>query len=51
MSAVLRAQWPVPANVRAFTTLRHGAGVSRAPFDAFNLGNRLAADGEAQKRR
>ena len=46
MSAVLRAQWPVPANVRAFTTLRHGAGVSRAPFDAFNLGNRLAADGD-----
>ncbi len=46
MSAVLRAQWPVPAKVRAFTTLRHGAGVSPAPFDAFNLGNHFAADGD-----
>lgn len=46
MSAALRAQWPVPANVRAFTTLRHGAGVSLAPFDEFNLGNRHAADGD-----
>ena len=46
MSAALRAQWPVPAKVRAFTTLRHGAGVSLAPFDTFNLGNRLAADGD-----
>ncbi len=46
MSAVLRAQWPVPAKVRAFTTLRHGAGVSLAPFDEFNLGNRFAADGD-----
>ena len=46
MSAVLQAQWPVPAKVHAFTTLRHGAGGSRAPFDTFNLGNRLAADGD-----
>jgi len=46
MSAALRAQWPVPANVHAFTTLRHGAGVSPAPFDDFNLGNRHAADGD-----
>ena len=41
MSAALRARWPVPANVGAFTTLRHGAGVSAAPFDHFNLGNRM----------
>lgn len=42
----LRADWPVPAGVHAFTTLRHGAGVSQAPFDTFNLGNRHAADGD-----
>ena len=29
----------LPANVRAFTTLRSGAGASAAPFDTFNLGN------------
>jgi YfiH family protein len=46
MSAALRAQWPVPANVHAFTTLRRGAGASVAPFDEFNLGNRHAADGD-----
>jgi hypothetical protein len=32
--------------VRAFTTLRHGAGVSSPPFDTFNFGNRYAADGD-----
>jgi YfiH family protein len=47
MSAALRAQWPVPANVRAFTTLRHGAGVSVAPFDGFNLGARCGDDAQA----
>ena len=46
MSAVLQAQWPAPAGVRAFTTMRHGAGVSLAPFDDFNLGNRHAVDGD-----
>ncbi|CAN7222722.1 peptidoglycan editing factor PgeF [Pseudoxanthomonas sp. LjRoot168] len=40
------ADWPAPAGVHAFTTLRHGAGVSRAPFDHFNLGNKYAADGD-----
>ena len=40
------ATWPAPAGVHAFTTLRHGAGVSQAPFDAFNLGNKYAADGD-----
>lgn len=47
MSAVLRAQWPIPANVHAFTTLRHGAGVSLAPFDEFNLGARCGDDAQA----
>ena len=42
----LPADWPAPPGVRAFTTLRHGAGASRAPFDTFNLGNRTAADGD-----
>ena len=42
----LRADWPAPPGVHAFTTLRHGAGASRAPFDTFNLGNRTAADGD-----
>lgn len=42
----LDADWPAPPGVHAFTTLRHGAGVSSAPFDRFNLGNRYAADGD-----
>ncbi len=42
----LHADWPAPAGVQAFTTLRHGAGVSQAPFDTFNLGNRYASDGD-----
>ncbi|TKS54769.1 peptidoglycan editing factor PgeF [Luteimonas yindakuii] len=36
--AWLAADWPVPPGVTAFTTLRHGAGASQAPFDSFNLG-------------
>ena len=46
MSPVLKAGWPAPRKVRAFTTLRYGAGASTAPFDSFNLGNRYAADGD-----
>ena len=37
-SAFLAADWPAPENIRAFTTLRSGPGVSLAPFDRFNLG-------------
>jgi len=44
--ALLPADWPAPRSVRAFTTLRHGAGASAAPFDHFNLGNRHAAAGD-----
>ena len=36
----LMADWPAPGNVRAFTTLRSGPGVSPAPFDRFNFGLR-----------
>lgn len=43
---LLRADWPAPPGVQAFTTLRHGAGASRPPFDTFNLGNRTAAGGD-----
>lgn len=39
-AALLRADWPAPAGVHAFTTLRHGAGRSQPPFDHFNLGTR-----------
>lgn len=47
-SVLLRADWPVPANIHACTTLRRGlnVGVSAPPFDAFNLGYRNAADGD-----
>ncbi len=40
------ADWQVPANVHALTTLRTGAGSSMAPFDRCNLGNARAADGD-----
>ena len=46
MSVVLPADWPAPPGVQAFTTLRHGAGTSLPPFDQFNLGNRVAANGD-----
>lgn len=47
-SVLLRADWPVPANIHACTTLRRGlnVGVSAPPFDTFNLGYRHAADGD-----
>lgn len=43
-NAILPAGWPAPPGVVAFTTLRRGAGVSTAPFDAFNLGARSGDD-------
>lgn len=45
-AAWLDADWPAPRSVRAFATLRHGLGVSVAPFDSFNLGNGKAPDGD-----
>ena len=36
----LHADWLAPPGIHAFTTLRHGAGASQAPFDTFNLGSR-----------
>lgn len=43
-SGVLPADWPAPANVHAFTTLRFGAGASEKPFQRFNLGLRSGDD-------
>lgn len=45
-SPFLPADWPAPRGVHGLTTLRYGAGVSVAPFERFNLGNRYAADGD-----
>lgn len=45
--ALLPADWPAPRGVRGFTTLRHGAGVSVAPFDRFNMGARCGDAAEA----
>ncbi|GAB3745122.1 peptidoglycan editing factor PgeF [Lysobacter olei] len=42
----LRADWPAPRGVHGLTTLRHGLGVSKAPFDSFNMGNCTAAEGD-----
>ncbi len=42
--ATLQADWPAPPGVVAFTTLRHGAGLSQPPFDKFNLGMRCGDD-------
>lgn len=44
MSAWIDAQWPAPPGVRTITTLRHGLGVSAAPFDSLNLGVRNGDD-------
>jgi hypothetical protein len=46
-AAFLPAAWPAPMAVRAFTTLRHGVGVSQAPFDSLNLGLRAGDDQDA----
>jgi polyphenol oxidase len=47
--ALLPAAWPVPMHARGnrvhgFTTLRHGAGQSKPPFDRFNMGLRSGDD-------
>ncbi|MFT3757227.1 MAG: peptidoglycan editing factor PgeF [Pseudoxanthomonas sp.] len=43
-AGILRADWPAPPGVVAFTTLRYGAGASEKPFDRFNLGLRSGDD-------
>lgn len=44
MSAWLDAGWPAPPGVHALTTTRFGMGVSRPPFDSFDLGLRNGDD-------
>jgi YfiH family protein len=46
VSGCVGASPALPANVRAFTTLRHGAGHSLPPFDRFNLGNFRGPQGD-----
>jgi YfiH family protein len=48
-ASMLRADWPVPASVVGFTTLRGDAtsGVSLPPFEHFNLGDRCGDAVEA----
>ncbi|MDT8991787.1 peptidoglycan editing factor PgeF [Curvibacter sp. APW13] len=41
--AILRPQWPVPANVRAVFTTRQG-GCSPAPYESLNLGTHVGDD-------
>ena len=48
--ALVRADWDAPGNIAAFTTLRHGAGHSVAPFDTFNLGLRSGDDAAVVER-
>ncbi len=52
MPEVITPDWPAPRNVRALTTTRLG-GVSRAPFDSFNLATHVGDDPQsvAQNRR
>ncbi len=50
MKGWIDADWPAPAGIRALTTLRHGPGVSRPPFDRLNLGIRNGDDIEAVTR-
>ena len=42
--ALLPAAWHVPRAVHGFATLRHGAGLSKPPFDSFNMGLRSGDD-------
>ena len=44
MKAWIDADWPAPHGVRALTTTRFGMGVSRPPFDMFDLGLRNGDD-------
>ena len=37
MTALITPQWPLPAGVKACSSLRTG-GVSQPPFDSLNLG-------------
>ena len=44
--AFIQPNWPAPTNVRAASTLRSG-GVSREPYDTFNLASHVGDDAPA----
>jgi len=46
---LIKASWPVPDNIHAMTTTRSG-GVSKPPFDGFNLAHHVGDDSEAVNR-
>jgi polyphenol oxidase len=48
MPAFLRPSWRPLPGIGALSTLRHAgdAGLSKPPFDSFNLGNRFASNGD-----
>jgi len=43
MNHLIIPEWPAPAHVHAYTTLRTG-GVSKGPYDSFNLGESSGDD-------
>lgn len=45
-AGVLPADWDAPPHMHGLTTLRHGIGASRPPFDSGNFGNCHVADGD-----
>ena len=49
MKSYIQPDWPAPANVCAFTTLRQG-GFSVAPYTSFNLATQVNDDVEAVER-
>ncbi|MEJ2061632.1 MAG: laccase domain-containing protein, partial [Gammaproteobacteria bacterium] len=42
----IKPEWPAPPQVHAWSTTRTG-GVSRAPYDSFNLGDHVGDDPDA----
>lgn len=44
--SIITADWPAPANVRAFSTTRSG-GMSRGVYHALNLGDHVGDDAQA----
>jgi polyphenol oxidase len=46
MQNYLKPNWPAPANIRAYTTLRHG-GYSQGPYTSFNLADHVGDNPQA----
>ncbi|AWK13921.1 purine nucleoside phosphorylase YfiH [Candidatus Fukatsuia symbiotica] len=43
MSFLIIPDWPVPVNIKAYSTTRHG-GVSQSPYDSLNLSTQVGDD-------